>query len=80
MKPMNNYIAVKIHDSEEKTHGGILLPDQLKAVNPKATVMAVADNIKDVKVGDVVYYHERTRYEHDGWVLIDIDEVMAVEI
>ena len=52
--------VVKRIDAEEKTKGGIIIPDTAKEKPQKGTVVAVGDGKKDepmtVKVGDTVLY------------------------
>ena len=65
IKPLDDRIVVRSLEAEEKTAGGILLPDTAKEKPQKAKVLAVGagrlnDEGKrlrlDVKVGDVVLY------------------------
>ena len=65
IKPLDDRIVVKSLEAEEKTAGGILLPDTAKEKPQKAKVLAVGagrlnDEGKrlplDVKVGDTVLY------------------------
>lgn len=59
-KPKKGYIVVKLLNEEEKTSGGIIVPDTVKEMNffTKAQVVAVGsdrDNYKiETKVGDKV--------------------------
>lgn len=65
IKPLDDRIVVKALEAEEKSSGGILLPDTAKEKPQKAKVLAVGagrlnDDGKrlplDVKVGDVVLH------------------------
>jgi chaperonin GroES len=65
VKPLDDRVVVKPMDAEEKTAGGIVLPDTAKEKPQKGTVMAVGpgkllDSGKRsqvaVKKGDVVLY------------------------
>ena len=65
IKPLDDRIVVRSLEAEEKTAGGILLPDTAKEKPQKAKVLAVGagrltDEGKrmplDVRVGDVVLY------------------------
>jgi chaperonin GroES len=64
-KPLHDRIAVKPHEGEEKTPGGILIPDTAKEKPMKGEVVAVGSGSRDkdgnvipleIKVGDVVMY------------------------
>ncbi len=65
IKPLDDRIVVRSLEAEEKTAGGILLPDTAKEKPQKAKVLAVGAGrlndegkrlLLDVKVGDVVLY------------------------
>lgn len=65
VKPLDDRVVVRPLDAEEKTAGGIVLPDTAKEKPQKGTVMAVGpgkllDNGRRVEVavkkGDVVLY------------------------
>jgi len=64
-KPLHDRIAVKPIEQEEKTTGGIIIPDTAKEKPMKGEVIAVGQGVKDsegrlqpleVKVGDIVLY------------------------
>ena len=65
IKPLDDRIVVRALEAQEKTAGGILLPDTAKEKPQKAKVLAVGagrltDEGKrlplDVKVGDTILY------------------------
>ena len=65
IKPLGDRIVIKRSEAQEKTTGGILLPDSAKNKPQKGTVLAVGPGklIKDgtrrplqVKVGDTVLF------------------------
>ena len=60
IKPLNDRILVLRTEGEQKTAGGIFIPDTAKEKPQKGTVVAVGPGTKDdkmeVKVGDVVLY------------------------
>jgi chaperonin GroES len=68
LAPFNDQVIVKVLEKEEKTPGGIVLPDNAKARSPKAIVVGVGPGWKsndgasrlalDVKLNDIVYYRE----------------------
>lgn len=64
-KPLHDRIAVEPVEQEEKTAGGIIIPDTAKEKPMKGKVVAVGKGLRDekgntqsleVKVGDVVLY------------------------
>jgi chaperonin GroES len=60
IKPLGDRVLVKPASAEEKTVGGILIPDTAKEKPQKGVVIAVGAGKKDepmsVKVGDNVLY------------------------
>lgn len=58
--PLHDRVIVKPAAAEEKTAGGIIIPDTAKEKPQRGTVVAVGSGKKDepmtVKVGDVVLY------------------------
>ena len=64
-RPLHDRVLIKVLDSEEKTSGGIIIPDTAKEKPQEGEVVAVGpgardDNGKiasmDVKVGDLVLF------------------------
>ena len=62
-RPLHDRVLIKVLDSEEKTAGGIIIPDTAKK-NHKKAVVAIGPGAKnedgkitpmDVKVGDIIY-------------------------
>jgi chaperonin GroES len=60
IKPLADRVLVEPAAAEEKTAGGIIIPDTAKEKPMKGTIVAVGDGKKDepltVKTGDVVLY------------------------
>lgn len=60
IKPLADRVLVEPAPAEEKTAGGIIIPDTAKEKPQKGTVVAVGTGKKDepltVKAGDVVLY------------------------
>ena len=59
-RPLHDRVLIKVLDSEEKTAGGIIIPDTAKEKPQKGKVVAVGigkpDEPMTVKVGDTVLY------------------------
>ena len=72
MKPLADRVLVEAAYPEEKTAGGIIIPDTAKEKPQKGTVVAVGTGKKDepltVKVGDTVLYgkYGGTEVNFDG--------------
>ena len=60
VKPLADRVLVEPAAAEQKTAGGIIIPDTAKEKPQKGTVVAVGNGKKDepltVKVGDLVLY------------------------
>ena len=60
VKPLHDRVIVKAAAAEEKTAGGIIIPDTAKEKPQRGVVVAVGTGKKDepmtVKVGDNVLY------------------------
>ena len=60
VKPLADRVLVRPADAEQKTAGGIIIPDTAKEKPQKGTVVAVGNGKKDepitVKEGDTVLY------------------------
>ena len=64
-RPLHDRVLIKVLDSEEKTTGGIIIPDTAKEKPQEGEVVAVGPGAKsedgkispmDVKVGDIVLF------------------------
>ena len=64
-RPLHDRVRIKVRDSEEKTAGGIIIPDTAKEKPQEGEVVAVGPGAKnedgkvapmDVKVGDIVLF------------------------
>lgn len=91
LQPLHDRLIVEAAPKEERTAGGIILPDTAQEKPAKGTVLAVGpgktlDNGKkapvDVKVGDVVLYGKYSGTEvtvgGEDYVILRADDVLAV--
>ena len=80
LKPLADRVLVQPNAAEEKTTGGIIIPDTAKEKPQKGKVMAVGTGKKDepmtVKVGDTVLYgkYAGTEITIDGQDLLIMRE------
>ncbi|MBR6085437.1 MAG: co-chaperone GroES, partial [Spirochaetales bacterium] len=56
IKPLGERILVKMDKVEEKTAGGIFIPQTAQEKTQIAVVEAIGDEIKTVKVGDKILH------------------------
>lgn len=85
IKPLHDRILVKRLEAEEKSKGGIIIPDNAKEKPQKGKVVAVGSGNKDengktipldVKKGDVVLFAKwgGTEISHEGEDLLIMKE------
>ena len=86
IRPLADRVLIKPAAAEEKTLGGIIIPDSAKEKPLKGEIVAVGNGTKDeemvVKVGDNVLYgkYAGTEIELDGekyWIMRQAD-VLAI--
>jgi chaperonin GroES len=82
IKPMNGKVVVKPVESEEKTPGGIIIPDTAKEKLNEGEVIAVAKDATDeVAVGDRIIYKEfggsEMEVEGEKYILLTEDDMLA---
>jgi len=91
VRPLNDRVLVKRLESEEKTKGGIIIPDAAKEKPFEGKVMAVGGGKKDekgkviplvVKKGDRVlfgkYSGTEIKIEGEEVVIVREDDILAV--
>ena len=86
IKPLADRVLVVPAPAEERTIGGIIIPDTAKEKPLKGEVVAVGNGTKDeemiVKVGDTVLYgkYAGTELELDGtkYLIMRQSEILAI--
>jgi chaperonin GroES len=91
VKPLDDRVLVKQNEAEEKTAGGIVLPDTAKEKPQRGTVVAVGpgkllDSGKrgemGLKKGDEIFYGKYTgteiKIDGDEYVILRETDVLAV--
>ncbi len=86
IKPLADRVLVKPAAAEEKTVGGIIIPDTAKEKPLQGSVLAVGAGTKDeemvLKAGDTVLYgkYSGTEVEFDGekFLIMRQSDVLAV--
>jgi chaperonin GroES len=91
IKPLYDRVLVRRLEQEEKTKGGIIIPDTAKEKPMQAEILAVGDGARDdrgvliplqVKVGDVVLFGKwaGTEVKVDGEELLIMKESDIIAI
>ena len=91
LRPLRDKVVVKPSDEEEKSAGGIFLPDSAKKKPQQGKVIAVGSgrvlddgSVKPlaVQVGDTVVYSKyggtETKLEGEEYVILDEDQIYAI--
>ncbi len=86
MKPINDRVVVKPHAAEEKTRGGIIIPDTAKEKPLRGEVIAVGPgkegNAMTVAKGDTVLYGkyagQEFSYEGDDFLIMREDDILII--
>ncbi len=86
MKPINDRVVVKPAPAEEKTKGGIIIPDTAKEKPLRGEVIAVGPgkdgNLMTVQVGDIVLYGkyagQELSYEGNDYLIMREDDILIV--
>lgn len=86
MKPINDRVVVKPAPAEEKTKGGIIIPDTAKEKPQRGQVIAVGPGKEGkgmtVKKGDVVLYGkysgQELNYEGEDYLIMREDDILVI--
>ncbi len=82
MKPLFNNILIKPEKQEEKTAGGIYIPDTVREKPVYGIVVEVSDEVKDIKKGDKVLYKKwganSCTFQGEEMVILDRTELIAI--
>ena len=85
--PLRDRVIIKPFPAEEKTEGGIIIPDTAKEKPRKGTVMASGKGLKDLpnetKPGDTVLYGKYAGteiiYENEEYLIMSEGEILTIE-
>ncbi len=86
LKPINDRVVVKPAAADEKTAGGIIIPDTAKEKPQRGEVIAVGPgkdgNLMTVNVGDVVLYGkysgQELNYEGADYLIMREDDILVI--
>ena len=93
IRPLGDKVVVKVSEEEEKTAGGIILPDTARKKPQEGKVVAVGpgklldDGTRapmNVKVGDIVVFAKyggtEITVDDEELVILDEDSIYAVKV
>ena len=86
MRPINDRVVVKPAPAEEKTKGGIIIPDTAKEKPQRGEVVAVGPgkdgNLMTVQVGDTVLYGkyagQELNFEGYDYLIMREDDILII--
>ncbi|MCB0662097.1 MAG: co-chaperone GroES [Saprospiraceae bacterium] len=86
MKPINDRVVIKPAPADEKTKGGIIIPDTAKEKPQRGEVVAVGPGKEDkkltVKKGDIVLYGkysgQELNYEGNDYLIMREDDILVI--
>jgi chaperonin GroES len=86
MRPINDRVVVKPAPAEEKTKGGIIIPDTAKEKPQRGEVVAVGPgkdgNLMTVQVGDTVLYGKYAgqglNFEGYDYLIMREDDILVI--
>ena len=86
MKPINDRVVVKPAPAEEKTSGGIIIPDTAKEKPQRGEVVAVGPgkdgNAMTVSKGDIVLYGkyagQEVTLEGQDYLIMREDDILVI--
>jgi chaperonin GroES len=91
IRPLNDRILVKRLEEEEKTAGGIIIPDSAKEKPAEGEIVAIGPGkmndageraAMDVKVGDRVLFSKYggtdVKYDGDDYLIMREDDILGV--
>lgn len=82
VKPLKERLFVRYSTEEEKTSGGLFIPDTAKEKPQKGTVEAVGSEVKDVKAGDTVlfdkYSGSKVNIDEVEYLIIKEEEILGI--
>ena len=91
LRPLDDRVAVRRDDAQDKTDGGIFLPDNAREKVNRGTVMAIGEGrlnddgtraTPQVRIGDRVlfsqYAGDELEIDGESWLLIRETEILGV--
>jgi chaperonin GroES len=86
MKPIADRVIIKPAPAEDKTKGGIIIPDTAKEKPQRGEVIAVGPgkdgNLMTVNVGDIVLYGkysgQEINFEGQDYLIMREDDILVI--
>ncbi len=84
VKPLGDRVLVKMEQEEEKTKGGLFIPETAQEKTQIASVIAVGDDEEEIKVkpGDRVMFDKyagtTVKIDGDDHLILSMGDILAV--
>ena len=93
-RPLHDRVLIEVLDSEEKTAGGIIIPDSSRRLDNSGEVVGLGDYGRltktgievpfEVKIGDIVYFEwhaaqRKLKVGDDFYVILTEQDILFVE-
>ncbi|MCF0262268.1 MAG: co-chaperone GroES [Sphaerochaetaceae bacterium] len=82
IKPLAERVLVKMDKVEEKTVGGIFIPQTAQEKTQIAVVQAIGEEVKTIKVGQKIlhdkYSGTSVKLDNEEYLILNIKDVLAV--
>lgn len=82
IKPLGERVLVRMEEVQEKTAGGIFIPQTAQEKTQIAIVEAVGEEVKSVKAGEKIIHdkYAGTNVKFDGkeYLILSLKDVLAV--
>ncbi len=86
MKSISDRVVIKPSPAEEKTKGGIIIPDTAKEKPQRGEVISVGPgkegNLMTVQAGDIVLYGkyagQEISYEGQDYIIMREDDILVI--
>ena len=81
-KPLKERVFVSYAEEEERTKGGLYVPDTAKEKPQKGKVEAVGSEVKEVKAGDTVlfdkYSGSKVKMNDQEYLIIKEEDILGI--
>jgi chaperonin GroES len=82
IKPLGERVLVKMDKVEEKTAGGIFIPQTAQEKTQIAVVEAIGEDVKTIKVGQKIlhdkYAGTSVKMDNEEYLILNIKDVLAI--
>ncbi len=82
LKPLKDRLLVSYLDQEQKTAGGIIIPESAKERPQKGKVEAIGKEVEEVKAGDVImfktYAPDNIKIDGTEYGIVKLEDVMGI--